>query len=390
MKTITCLLFVFINSNFLIAQKKYLIHGNVAHVDSGKIYLVNSAPQQYYSNNSIDSALILNGNFSIEKKFYTNFPTAHRFLIFSKNNEGTTGTILLYPEKTYIKIDKIDEYISPLTTSLFINKEQEAYKLKFIDIIKQAQQLNKSIDSIYVNGRTESAINFETTIKENTQKLRKKSDSLLYEYILDYPNSYFGLWKLIERFDNFGYEEIYLNTYKYLSKEIKNSFPATTLFHKLSTASLLNIGNKFPILNLKDQSSKIIKLNASKLKAKYILVDFWFSECSPCLKEFENYKNIYNKFQRSDFEIIAISIDKQEKKELWEETIKKYKLNWINYIVLNESICDKYNINSFPTNYLLNAKGEIVMKNISIKELEKILIKINSDIFFNDKSSEPE
>lgn len=390
MKYFACLFLVFISSNLLVAQKKYFINGSVANIDSGKIYLVKSVPQQYYELNGIDSSLIINGNFKIEKKFYSNFPTAHVFIVYSKKNKGTTGTVLLYPENIQIQINTIDEYISPISSSFLVNKEQEAYKLKFNDIVKQSQQINKSEDSLYASSKGVLATNFETFLIEKWKELRKKSDSVFYQYVLDYPNSYFGLWKLIERFDNFGFEEIYMNTYRRLSKEIKNSFAAKTLYQKLTSASSMNIGKIFPILSLKNEASKIIEFNSSQLGTKYILVDFWFSECSPCLKEFQNYKTIYNKFQRSDFEIIAISVDNQDKKELWQETIKKNHLNWINYNVLNDSLCSKYNINSFPTNYLLDKNGQIIVKNISTKELEKILMKLNSDLFFNDKSSEPE
>ena len=62
--------------------------------------------------------------------------------------------------------------------------------------------------------------------------------------------------------------------------------------------------------------------------------------------------------------------------ELWKKRIDENELDWDQYLDENgkEAFTDK--IISFPTNFLIDEKGNVIQKNISLEELE-ILLKEN-------------
>lgn len=134
------------------------------------------------------------------------------------------------------------------------------------------------------------------------------------------------------------------------------------------------MGRHFPQINLIDSDSNQIILDTSILKAKFILVDFWFSHCTPCLRQFPELKNIVSEYKPTEFEIIGVSTDDKEDEDNWKLVMRKQKLNWKNYLDVNGiEAANRLNIFRYPTNFLLNNKGEIVQKAIPPFELQKFL-----------------
>ena len=139
-----------------------------------------------------------------------------------------------------------------------------------------------------------------------------------------------------------------------------------------SKKTFLEYGSNIPNIKLLNENDHIY--NVSKLKGKWIFLDFWASWCAPCIKEFPELKRIYDNYKMRNFEIVGISIDKN--KEQWLKSITDYYLNWIN---LNENeidqrkITDKLNIKGIPTNFLINPEGKIILKNVTLKDLEDFL-----------------
>lgn len=86
-------------------------------------------------------------------------------------------------------------------------------------------------------------------------------------------------------------------------------------------------------------------------------------------------KELYGAYRYAGFEVIGISVDKKEDFNKWTAAIKKENLEWPNYLDENGVIAESLAINYFPFNFLLNGKGEIIKKNISVYELKSLLEK---------------
>jgi peroxiredoxin len=125
----------------------------------------------------------------------------------------------------------------------------------------------------------------------------------------------------------------------------------------------LNIGDVAPELKFKNPNGKEISL--SSLRGKVVLVDFWASWCRPCRIENPNVVQVYQKFNDRGFEIYGVSLDKSQ--EAWVNAIQQDGLNWTNVSDLggwNSAGAATYGVNSIPGNFLLDANGVIVAKNL--------------------------
>ena len=132
----------------------------------------------------------------------------------------------------------------------------------------------------------------------------------------------------------------------------------------------LNIGNTAPELDFKDPNGKNIKL--SSLRGNVVLIDFWASWCGPCRRENPNIVSLYQKYSKSKFKdakgfkIYSVSLDKS--KEAWVKAIEQDKLSWDEHVSdlkgWGSQGAGIYAVRGIPSNYLIDANGKIIAKNL--------------------------
>ena len=135
---------------------------------------------------------------------------------------------------------------------------------------------------------------------------------------------------------------------------------------------LLEIGALAPDFALPTPNGDTMRL--SDLRGKYVLIDFWASWCGPCKAEFPNVKRVYNRFSESGFEILGVSLDKEESS--WKSSIISLGLNWMHVSDLKYWSCAParlYKVSSIPSTVLIDKNGYIIAKNLRGEELERKL-----------------
>ena len=112
-------------------------------------------------------------------------------------------------------------------------------------------------------------------------------------------------------------------------------------------------------------------LSLKKYRGKVVLLDFWATWCGPCLVEMPNVKRIYQKYKKQNFQIIGISLDTDISK--LRSYLKREGITWPQYFDgagWENSIAQKYGINSIPRMYLIDGDGIIRKENVRGRALE--------------------
>ena len=246
--------------------------------------------------------------------------------------------------------------------------------------------------------------------------------NLLHDSILNEPNTNSGVKRRLKINDSIKRVNFYKKWLSYCQNNLKENASTYILYELLhsnilkkvkSIASNLNFvqknsyyGTKLrsaiksiekDIIEEKMSNTKLLKTQAYKFKSEafggniitleetykkgYTILDFWASWCGPCRKSHPAFINISNKYSKSNFNIIGISVD--ENIEDWKIALMKDSITiWPNILDTKKknglNLAKKYNINYYPTKVLIDKKGIIVGIYIGedFTELEKKLKEI--------------
>ncbi len=134
-------------------------------------------------------------------------------------------------------------------------------------------------------------------------------------------------------------------------------------------------GQTAPIFVLKDVANQ--DFSPENNKGKVLILHFWTDFCRSCREEFPRMQASYDELKKEnnkDFELVAINLG--QPKNVSEKFKKDFEVDF-KMLVDEKKITEKlYNIQTFPTNYIINKEGKIARKIkgwLSKKQIEMVI-----------------
>lgn len=217
----------------------------------------------------------------------------------------------------------------------------------------------------------------------------QKADRIMREHLAnllddsDNPN----VWLLAIEKLNFSEKEKCLEKLSEAEKLLGSTFSSLKLRKTLAFWEFernkkreFAIGEPIKTITLTDYNNRPIVFDQVISRNKYTLLEFWFSGCGPCRREFPHLQKVYKMYKPAGFEIIGINAD--ETKELWIKASDEENISWVNCYDENKfedgGALQLFGVTGFPTSILVSDKGVIVARDEQLRgeNLERLLNKL--------------
>ncbi len=366
---ITASLFVACNK---LGDHEFVINGTAEGLSDGKLAILETLDESGMGLKPTDTAVIKNGKF--EFKGTTTEPEL-RFIQL----DSVQGKVAFILENGEISIKAFKDSITKSVIGgtynndqfAVYNKEQNTIQKKIADY----RTVNKEKMEIAMQTNDTATVN---SLRDGFVKLNDEFKDYNVKFAENNPKAYISVLMIQNMLTQPGtdfekLEKIFNN----LDKSVKDTKPGKNVGELIANRSSAEIGKNAPEFSAPNPEGKTISLKESL--GKVTIIDFWASWCGPCRKENPNVVALYNELHDKGLNIIGVSLDKEGDAQKWQDAITADKLTWpqvSNLKYWNDPIAKKYNVQSIPATFILDATGKIVAKDLRGDELKAKVIEL--------------
>lgn len=348
----------------------FTINSKVGNLNApAKAYLVH----QLGANQVVDSAAIVNGNFTITGSV---IEPVNAYLLIAHKGEAIekldqrADVLSFFLDKGALSITSATDSIhnAKITGSL-INEESSYLTNQLKPLNNDAQKLNAEQNSTPKS--RQSSPEFQRAMRAKYKALQDKQRGIFKSFVVTHPDSYLSLI-VLSQLGKQGTDPAEMESlFNALTPAIKDKESAKMIERSIEISKITALGALAPDFTQPDVNGIPVKL--SSFRGKYVLIDFWASWCGPCRAENPSVVKAYNKYKNKNFTILGVSLDRPDAKAQWLDAIKKDELEWTQVSDLkfwgNEAAV-VYFVQSIPANFLIDPNGKIIAKDLRGADLD--------------------
>ncbi|MDG2391815.1 MAG: TlpA disulfide reductase family protein [Planctomycetaceae bacterium] len=131
-------------------------------------------------------------------------------------------------------------------------------------------------------------------------------------------------------------------------------------------AKLLLAGEEAPALMAGDQA-------LSDLRGKYVFIDFWATNCAPCIIDLPHLRSVSRRYSGDQFQILGISFDTEP--SIVEEFKQRHRIDWATPLLEKSSpdARDQYRVITIPSTFVVDPAGKIVLVDGQARDVQLLL-----------------
>lgn len=363
MKKLLSIVLVLLASVSSMAQKSKTISitGKVSGELKGYNYIY-----YYASGVDRDSVIIRDGLFTIERPFTETYTQVFytQYELQTKRMYRPFPLLIDGPGKISIDMDIVKGFwgseISGSKTAMLFNS-----------FLKQQSDVSKTINEevvkLYGKGWLPEKDPLAEKLAASRDSLSKLlMGSLVNDFVQTNKDLFVGVYVLNSAGKSaFDIDKLDI-TLRSLSLKLQKTPEGEKLAAYIRGVRNTKIGTTIKNFVLNDPNGKAVSFD--QFKGKYVWIDFWASWCGPCKQAFPHMKELYAGYKDKGFEIIGISTD--TKIEPWLKILPILNNPWPQ-LWDNTNLFSEFAVTAFPTGFLIDPDGKIVLKEIGFDPKNK-------------------
>jgi thiol-disulfide isomerase/thioredoxin len=133
----------------------------------------------------------------------------------------------------------------------------------------------------------------------------------------------------------------------------------------------LKVGKVAPEITGEDLDGKPLRLGDHR--GKVVVVCFWATWCGPCMAMVPHERELVHRMAGKPFALLGVNSDEAGDREKARKAVREKQMNWPSWWDggLRAAIQTAYDVQQWPTVYVLDAKGVIRYIDVQGKELDK-------------------
>jgi thiol-disulfide isomerase/thioredoxin len=154
--------------------------------------------------------------------------------------------------------------------------------------------------------------------------------------------------------------------YQFMVDPAGDAITLTRLPGRFEPRKNLDVLARAPDFNLTDIEGRARRL--SDVRGRVVLLDFWSIGCGPCVWELPDLAALRNKYRERGFDILGIHVGPLVPEIA--TTCASKGADWPQLVDGTHGVADLYRVSRYPTTFLLDRKGRIIVQDARGEALE--------------------